>query len=450
MNITRENIDNVNAVIKVLIEKPDYEKTVEETLNEYRQKSFFPGFRPGKAPSALVKKRFGKAVLLDEVNKMLSHNLSKYIIDEKLKILGEPLSNPEQQQDIDWDKDDNFEFVFDIALAPEIEVALGEDEKINFYTITVTDEMIDNQVDYIKTQMGTNEKAEEVTETCLVKGNFIELDENGEEKEEGIRPEEVLMAVDRIKDEDIKKLFVGKHPGETIVFDPVKAFDDRHEVGHMLKISHEEADNLNSQFKYTITEILEFKKAELNEDLYKKMYGEETEIKTEEDLKQKIKEELASNLLNSSERKFAIDARNVLIDKINPELPETFLKRWLKETNKDITDEQIENEFEVFLKDLKWQIIKDFYVRENELKVEDDEALEFAKDVAYAQYSQYGIQNVPEDQLESFAKMILEKPEEKEKLYNKLIEDKVIEVVKSKITLENKEVTQEEFNKLLK
>jgi trigger factor len=450
MNITRENIDNVNAVIKVLIEKPDYEKTVEETLKEYRQKSFFPGFRPGKAPASLVKKRFGKAVLLDEVNKMLSHNLSKYIVDEKLKILGEPLSNPEQQKDIDWEEDDNFEFVFDIALAPEIEVTLSEDDKIDFYTITVSDEMIDKQIDYITSQMGTNEKAEEVTERSMVKGNFTELDENGEEKEDGINPEDVLMAVDRIKNEEIKKLFAGKHPGDTIVFDPVKAFEDRHEVSHMLKISHEEADNLNSEFKYTITEILEFKKAGLNEELYKKIYGEETEIKTEEDFRQKLKEETAINLLNSSERKFATDTRNTLIEKVNPELPEAFLKRWLKETNKGLTDDQIENEFEGFLKDLKWQIIKDFFIRENELTVDDEEALEFAKELAYAQYSQYGIHNVPDDQIESFAKMILEKPEEKEKLYTKLIEDKVVETVKNKITLQNKEVTQDEFNELIK
>jgi trigger factor len=450
MNITRENIDNVNAVIKVSIEKPDYEKTVEETLAEYRKKYFFPGFRPGKAPAALVKKRFGRAVLLDEVNKMLSDNLSKYIVDEKLKILGEPLSNREMQKIIDWDKDDDFEFVFDIALAPEIEVTLGEDDKVDFYTIKVTDEMIDSQVNYIKTQMGTNEKAEEVTETCLVKGNFIELDENGEEKEEGIRPEDVMVAVDRIKDEDIKSLFIGKHAGDTIVFDPVKAFENRHEVGHMLKISHEEADILNSVFKYTLTEILEFKKAELNEELYKKIYGEETEVKSEEDLRKKIKEELEVNLLSSSDRKFATDARNAIIEKVNPELPEAFLKRWLKENNKEIDGEQIENEFEAFLKDLKWQVIKDFFVRENEIKIEDDEVLEFAKEVAYAQYSQYGIYNVPDDQLESFAKRILEKPEEKEKLYTKLVEDKVIEIIKNKITLLNKEVTQEEFNELLK
>jgi len=450
MNITRENIDNVNAVIKVSIEKPDYEKTVEETLAEYRKKYFFPGFRPGKAPAALVKKRFGRAVLLDEVNKMLSDNLSKYIVDEKLKILGEPLSSREMQKNIDWDKDDNFEFVFDIALAPEIEVTLGEDDKVDFYTIKVTDEMIDSQVNYIKTQMGTNEKAEEVTEACLVKGNFIELDENGEEKEEGIRPEDVMVAVDRIKDEDTKSLFIGKHTGDTIVLDPVKAFENRHEVGHMLKISHEEADNLNSVFKYTLTEILEFKKAELNEELYKKIYGEETEVKSEEDLRKKIKEELEVNLLSSSDRKFATDARNAIIEKVNPELPEAFLKRWLKENNKEIDGEQIENEFEAFLKDLKWQIIKDFFVRENEIKIEDDEVLEFAKEVAYAQYSQYGIYNVPDDQLESFAKRILEKPEEKEKLYTKLVEDKVIEIIKNKITLLNKEVTQEEFNELLK
>jgi trigger factor len=449
MNITKENVDNVNAVIKVLIEKPDYEKTVEETLKEYRQKAFFPGFRPGKTPASLVKKRFGKAVLVEEVNKMLSQNLTKYIIDEKLNLLGEPLSNRAQQKNIDWDKDDSFEFVFDVAFAPDIDIPLSEDDKMDFYTIKVTDEMINNQIKMITSQMGHNDKVEEVTEKCLVKGDFAELDDDGQEKPEGISPKDVLMGVDRIKDEEIKKLFTGKHIDDEVIFDPVKAFNDRHEVGHMLNISHEEADNLNSTFKYKIVEILEFKEAELNEDLYKKLYGEDTDVKTEEDLRNRLKDEIAYNLLQSSEHKFALDTRDILINKVNPELPEAFLKRWLKETNQNITDEQIENEFDDFIKNLKWQIIRDHIAKNNELKVDEEEALEFAKDITYAQYRQYGIHDIPEERLESFAKMILEKPGEKEKIYTKLIEDKVINTVKDKITLENKEVTQEEFNELL-
>lgn len=450
MNITRENIDNVNAVIKILIEKPDYEKTVEEKLKEYRQNSSLPGFRPGKAPAGLIKKRFGKAILLDEVNKMLSQNLTKYLVEEKLQILGEPLGNQELQKQIDWDKDEDFEFVFDIALSPEIEISLDDKISIPYYTITVTDEMIDSQIELITSQMGENVKAEEVKEQSMLKGNFIELNENNEEVEEGIRPENVVMSIDLIKDEEIKKIFLGKKTGETVVFNPVTAYENRHEVGHMLNISHEEADELNSNFKFTINEIMEFQKAELNEELYKKAFGEDTEIKTEEDLKNQIKKEIASNLSQSSDRKFALDTRDALIEKINPALPEPFLKRWLKETNREVTEEQIENDFDGFTKDLKWQLIKNSIIKDNELKVEENEVFEFAKDIAYAQYSRYGIINAPDEQLESFAKIILEKPEEKEKLYSKLIEDKIIGVVKEKITLDNKEVTQEQFNDMIK
>ncbi|RIH66236.1 trigger factor [Mariniphaga sediminis] len=450
MNITRENIDSVNAVVKVLIEKTDYEKTVEETLKEYRQKSSIPGFRPGKAPIGLIKKRFGTSVMVEEINKMLSQNLTRYLVDEKLRILGEPLSSTEQQKPIDWDNDENFEFAFDVALAPEIEVPLDEKDKLDYFTIKVADDMIDQQIEMIQSQMGQNVDSEAVKEKDLSRGDFVELDAEGNEKEEGVRAEGVLLSVDLIKDEEIKKQFLGKQKGEVLVFDPVKAYQDRHEVGHLLKISHEEADELNSEFKFTITEILEFKKAELNEELYKKIYGEDTEVKTEEDLKKKLKEEIALSLLQSSDRKFATDVRDTLVEKIKPELPEAFLKRWLIESNRDVTEEQIDKDFDGFLKDLRWQLIKDVIIKDNELKVEEEEALGFAKQLAHAQYSQYGIYNAPEDQLESFAKMILEKPEEKERLYNKLLEDKVIDVVKEKITLQEKEVTREEFEEMAK
>ena len=450
MNITRENTDNVNAVIKVLIEKPDYEKTVEESLNEYRKKSAIPGFRPGRAPIGLIRKRFGKTLLVEEVNNMLSQNLTKYMVEEKLNILGEPLPNRDQQKNIDWDKDENFEFVFDIAMAPEIEVSLSEEDKLDYYEIQVSDEMIDRQIEMITSQMGQNVNIEEVNEKCLVRGNFTELDDEGRELEEGIKPEGVMIAVDTIKDEEIKKQFIGKKKDDVAIFDPVTAFDDRNEVKRLLNVSQEEADELDSTFKYTITEILEFQKAELNEELYKKVFGEDTEIKTEENLRNQIKDEIAINLLQSSDHKFSIDAREKLIEKVNPELPEAFLKRWLTETNKEVTDEQIEKDFPGFLKDLKWQLIKDSLIKENELKVEDEEAFEFAKVLANAQFSQYGMHNAPDEQIESFAKMILEKPEEKEKLHNKILEDKVIEVIKNKITLQDKKVTQEEFNEMFK
>ena len=448
MNITRENIGNVNAVIKILIEKQDYDKTVEEKLKDYRQKSSIPGFRPGKAPMGLIRKRVGKAVLAEEINKMLSQNLMRYLVDEKVQILGEPLSSTEHQKEINWDADENFEFAFDVGLAPKVEVAVDENDKLNYYTIKVTDEMINQQVEMIVSQMGQSVEAEEVVEEALVRGDFEELDDQGQVKDDGIRAEGVLLSVKMIKDEEIKNQFIGKKKEETIVFDPVVAYGDRHEVSHLLKISHEQADNLNSSFNFVVKEITRFEKAELNEDLFKKIYGEDTEIKTEEELRNKLNEEIAANLKQASDRRFATDTRDMLVEKLKPELPEAFLKRWLRETNQDVTEEQIDKDFEGFMTDLRWQLIKEVVIKENDLKVEDDEAFDLAKKLAQAQYNQYGIYNAPDEQIESFAKIILDKPEEKERLYNKLLEDKSVEVIKSKVTLENKEVTREEFEEM--
>jgi len=450
MNITRENIDAVNAVLKVDIEKADYEKTVADQLKEYRQKAVIPGFRPGKVPDGLIKRKYRIPVLVEEVNKLLSKNLSQYLVDEKLNILGEPLPNEEQQKSISWETDENFEFVFDIALAPEINISLDKHNEFNFYKISVSEEMIDQQVEMAQSQLGQNLPDDAINDKSSVRGNFVQLNDAGEELENGIRPNDVLIAIDMIKNDEIKNGFIGKKSGDVVVFDPVIAFENRNEIKHMLKIKQEEADVLNSNFSFTVTEILRFEKAELNEDFFKKLYGEQTDVKTAEDFRNRIKTEIETNLVYSSNHKFAIDAHDKLVEQANISLPETFLKRWLIAINKDITVEQIENEFESFINDLKWQLIKDKIIKENEIKVSEAETRAFAVQMARAQYNQYGIYDIPEEQLESFAKMILEKPEEGERIYKRLYEDKVMRVVKEQVGIVEKEVSQEDFNQMMK
>lgn len=447
MKVTRENIDDLNAVVKVFIEKSDYEENVDKTLNDYRKKAQIPGFRPGKAPLGLIKRRFEKATVAEEINKILGQSLNDYLVDEKLRILGEPLTSDEHQNPIDWEKDESFEFAFDIALSPEIDVQLNEELKLDFYTITVSDEMVNEQIDSITSQMGNFAEVEAVTEKSMIRGDFVELDEEGNPKEEGIRAEEVLITMERIQDEKIRKLFPGKQKGDSVVFDPVAAFQNRHDVGHMLKISHEEADELNSTFQLTIYEINEMQNAELNEELFRNIYGEETEIKTEEEFRNQVKEEIAEQLLHSSEARFAGDVREALREKINPQLPEAFLKRWLKHINEELSEEEIDKDFDGFLKDLRWQLIRDSIIRDNELKAEKEEVLELAKQVILSQYSYYGIYNLPEDQLNTFAENMLSRPEDTERLYLQVLEKKVVELVKSKVTVENKEVSREEFEK---
>lgn len=450
MNITRENIDDLNAVIKLLIEKEDYEQAVAAKLKEYRQQASIPGFRPGKAPAGLIKKRFGTAVVVEEVNKLISQNLSKHLVEEKLNILGEPLPNEDQQKDINWETDENFEFLFDIALAPEVNISLDKRSKYKYYNIAVSEEMIDQQVETASSQLGQNVPVDEAKDNSSVRGNFVQLDAEGNEVEDGIKPENVLLAIDMIKDDEIKNAFVGSKKDDIVIFDPVKAFENRVEIGHMLNISKEEAEVLNSEFRFTVTEILQFEKAELNEEMLKKLYGEETEVKTMEDFRARVKEEIASNLVYSSDHKFALDTRDTLVEKSKIELPEGFLKRWLIAINKELTLEQIENDFDAFVKDLQWQLIKDSIAKDNEVQVTPEETEDFAKQMARAQYNQYGIYDIPDEQLDSFAKMLLEKPEEKERILKKLHEDKVIAVVKEKVSITENEVSQEEFNEMMK
>ncbi len=450
MNITRENIDAVNAVLKVDIQKADYEKTVADQLKEYRQKAVIPGFRPGKAPEGLIKRKYRIPVLVEEVNKLLSKKLSNYLVEEKLHILGEPLPNEEQQKSINWETDENFEFAFDIALAPEINVVLDKQNEIKYYKISVSDEMINQQVEMAQSQLGQNLPDDEIKENSSVRGNFVQLDEAGAEIENGIRPGNVLIAIDRIKDEEIKNSFVGKKKDDVVVFDPVKAFENASEIKHMLKITQEEAEALKSNFSFTVTEILKFEKAELNEELFKKLYGEETEVKTTDDFRNRIKEEIEANLVYSSNHKFALDVHAKLIEQNSMELPEAFLKRWLIAVNKELSVEQIEKEFDSFLSDLKWQLIKDVIIKENELTVSAEEVKAFALQMARAQYNQYGIFDIPDEQLESFAKMILEKEDEAERIYKRLYEDKIIHVVKEKVTVVETEISQDEFNELMK
>ena len=450
MNISRESIDELNAVIKLVIEKVDYEKEVAGKLKEYRQQASIPGFRPGKAPAGLIKKRFGTAVLVEEVNKLISQKLSGYLVEEKLNLLGEPLPNDEQQKDISCENDEHFEFVFDIAMAPEVTVSLDKRSKYKYYNIAVSDEMIDQQVESALSQLGQNVPVDEAKDNSTVRGNFVQLDADGNEVENGIKPENIVVAVDIMKDDEIKNSFVGCKKDDIIIFDPVKAFENRTEVAHMLNIPKEDAEVLNSEFRFTVTEILQWEKAELNEDLFKKLYGEDTKVKTIEDFRNKISEEISGNLTYSSDHKFSIDARDTLVEKTGVKLPEAFLKRWLIAVNKELTVEQVENEFDLFIKDLQWQLIKDDIAKENELKVNEAESEDFAKQMARAQYNQYGIYDIPDEQLESFAKTILEKPEEKEKIYKKLYEDKVVAVIKEKVTIQEKELSQKEFDEMMK
>lgn len=448
MNITRENIDELNGLIRISIEKADYEAKVEDVLKNYRKSANMPGFRPGKVPTGLVRKMYGKAAMVDEVNKLLSQELSKYLVEEKLNILGEPLPNEDQQKEIDWEKDTDFEFLFDIGFAPEAGVKLDKRSKYTNYVVAVSDEMIDDQVKAYTSRFGENQAAEEVAETSTVRGNIAQLDSEGNILEGGASVEMALISIAIIKDEEIKKSFVGKKLNDEVVFDIKKAYPNNTEIGYLLNIEKEAAEAIEGDFKITIIEINNFVEAEVNEELYKKIYGEETEIKDEKAFREQVSVEISDAFKPSSEYKFAMDARDTLVEKAKMEFPVEFLKRWLVAANKELTTDQVENDFEAFITDLKWQIIKDEISKENELKVEEAEVNELAKEVALAQFRQYGMFDVPAEHLDGFVQQMLSKDEDRQRLYAKKLEDKIMEVIKSKVNISDKEVSKEEFDKL--
>jgi len=448
MNITKETIDALNGIIKLSIEKADYEEAVSKTLKDYGKKVNMPGFRAGKVPAGLVKKMYGKAILADEVNKLMSQKLFKYIHDEKLNILGEPLPNENEQKKIDWDKDENFEFVFDIAFAPEFSIALDKRSKIPFYEIEVDDAMINEQVESYTTRFGENKAAEVVEEKETVRGEFVQLDADGNILEDGIKASDALIAVDTIKNEDVKDQFIGKKISDVLTFSPKAAFENDGEVAHLLNIDKEAAGKLEGNFSYTITTINKFIPAEINENFFKKVFGEETEVKTEEEFRSKIAAEIKDSYAMSSEYKFGIDAKENLIKKANFELPVEFLKRWILTTNNKMTAEQIDSEWSNFEVDLKWQLIKEKLIKENNLEVSEEEVRQAAKEMAIMQFRQYGMNNIPDEHLENYANSILEKEEDKQRFYTKKLEDKIFEVVKEKVNVETKEINRDEFNKL--
>ena len=448
MKISKTSIDDLNVVVRIIIEKQDYEATVNETLKDYRKKANMPGFRKGMVPAGLIKKMHGKAALADEVNKLLSRELTKYITDENLNILGEPLPSLTEQAIINFDSDSDFEFAFDLGLSPEIKLEFDKIGKLPYYEIVVDNKLIDNQINGYAKRFGENITAEVVGEKETMIGDFAQLDTEGIGIEGGIVSNGQQLAVQLINDEAIQKRFVGAKIGDVIKFNPRAALANDHEVAHLLKVKDAEIDSVDGDFNFTINTINTFVPAEIDEALIKKVYGDDTEVKTIDDLREKIHTELKSNLLYSSNYRFLVDTKEAFTNAVAMQLPEEFLKRWLVETNEKVTAEQIEEEFDSFRKDLEWTLIKTKLVKENEIRVEESDIAAMAREMAQMQFLQYGMSNVPEEYLDNYANSILQNKEQKQKMAEKKIEDKVLELIKEKSGLNFKQVTQKEFDDL--
>lgn len=451
MKVTLNKTDHVNGIIAIELEKPDYQENVDKSLNQFRHKANIPGFRQGKVPKGIIQKMYGKSILAEEINKLVSNELYKYIKDNELNILGEPLPNEEEQKTIDFDKDENFEFKFDIALAPEFELPLNKRDTLTYYNVKLEDDLLDKQHDAYKQNYGTYKKVEtEAVETDLIKGRITEID-NGEPKENLIEIENGMIMPSYLKDEETKKKFVGAKVGDSIVFNPKTAYDNNAaEIASLLQIAKENVpDVINSDFSFEIQEVTRYEEAEMNQELFDKVLGEGV-VSSEEDFKSKITELLNNQFKPAADNLFMKSARELILKKLKDvEFPDAFLKRWLLVANEKNSEETIENDYPKIAEDLKYHLSKEKIVKEQDIKIEDADLEAFATEVAKAQFAQYGMSNVPADVVENYVKRLLGDQNTVRNMYDQLVENKVMEWLKQTIKVNEKEIPSKDFEKLL-
>ncbi len=449
MKISFENPDKLNGLLTLTVETEDFQGRVEKTLKDYRKKAVQPGFRPGMVPMGLIKKQYGEAVKAEEINKLIGEELYKYINDNKIKMLGEPMSN-EGQELVDLKKDAPYVFKFDVAIAPEFEATLSADDTLDYYTIKVDDELVNRQIDMFASRAGHYDKVEEYQANDMLKGDLRELDENGNTKEGGITVEGAVLMPEYIKVDDQKKLFETAKLGDIITFNPKKAYPESDvEVSSLLKISKEEAANVTADFSYQITEISRFTKAEVNQELFDSVYGQ-GEIADEADFRSKIADGLKAQLVNDGDYKFLVDMRKYVEAKVGTlTFPDALLKRFMLSQNKDKGEKFVEDNYEQSIKELTWHLIREKLVEANSIKVDDNDVKESAKEAARAQFAQYGMTNIPEEYIENYANDMLKKKEYIDALVDRSIDRKLTAALKEVVTLNHKEVALDDFNKMM-
>ena len=446
MNITFEAPDKVNGLMTITLEKDDYQGEVDKTLKDYRKRANIPGFRPGQAPMGMIKRQYGTAVKMDVVNKVLGEKLYEYIRENKIQMLGEPLANAGQEPQ-DLEHADTLTFKFDIAVAPEFEAKLSGNDKVDYYHIKVDDKLIDQQVEMYQNRAGQYEKVEayDAEQRDMLKGDLREVDG-------AIEVADAVLMPQYIKVEDQKKLFDGAKLGDIITWNPRKAYPESDvEVSSLMKIEKDDVKNHEGDFTFQITEISRFTKAEVNQQLFDQAFGE-GQVKDEKEFRQKISDMISKQFESDSDYKFLLDVRAYVEKKVGKlEFPEELLKRVMKQNNKDRKDveEYVEKNFEASIKELAWHLMKEQLVAAQNIKVEDDDLKAVAKEAARAQFAQYGMSNVPEEYLDNYAQEMLKKRENVDGLVDRAVDVKLTAALKGVVKLDEKDITMEDFQKLL-
>ncbi|MBQ7414365.1 MAG: trigger factor [Prevotella sp.] len=451
MNISFEAPDKINGLMTITLEKDDYQGEVEKTLKDYRKRANVPGFRPGMTPMGLIKRQYGAAVKVDVVNKMLGEKLYEYVRENKIQMLGEPLPS-DKQEALNFEGEEPLTFKFDIAVAPEFEAKLSGKDKIDYYNITVDDKLIDQQVEMYQQRAGHYDKVEayDAEQRDMLKGDLRELDADGNVKEGGITVADAVLMPQYMKVDDQKKLFDGAKLGDIITWNPRKAYPESDvEVSSLLKIQKEDVKDHEGDFTYQITEISRYVKAEVNQELFDQTFGEGN-VKDEKEFRQKISDMISQQFKSDSDYKFLLDVRKHMEKKVGKlEFPEALLKRVMLNNNKDKGEKFVEENFEASIKELGWHLIKEQLVAAQNIKVEDDDLKAVAKEAARAQFAQYGMSNVPEEYLDNYAAEMLKKRENVDGLVDRAVDVKLTAALKDVVKLNEKDITLEDFQKML-
>ena len=448
MNVTQENIDELNAKVKITIEPKDYEPAVRSVLDSHRKKMTLQGFRPGKVPFGVAKKMYGKAVLAEELNKILSDNLNNHIRENDINIIGQPL--PQDIEDLELDFEKTFEFNYDLGIAPSFEVDLTAKDKFNKFKIVVDDELIDKYVKDFQRRHGNSTEAEKVGDTDMIYGTVFEL-EKGERKENGLH-NHTTIALDYVENKEAKKKLIGKAKGDAVKIEPSKYAKGEADLSQMLGVPVSELAELSKEFELVIESIHNIDMAPLNPELFDKVLGPGV-AKTEEEFRDKISLDLEKYLEGDSEKKLRRDIHDKLLDRLKLALPDEFIKRWLLDQGannpeKPITQEDIEREYDDYSRMLKIQLIEGQIAKQNEIKVEFTDIQDRVKENIKAQFASFGQGEVADDMLDQFAQNFLQKEEEVRKVYDQLMDERLNQFYQDNVKLQEKEVSFDEFVKL--
>ena len=446
MNISLQNVNNVSAVLTVQIEKADYQEKVDKALKTVRQRVNMPGFRKGMVPMSLVKKQFGTSVKVEEIDKLMQEKVNAYIEENKVDMLGAPLP---KENNANFETDENFEFSFDIAMAPQFTVDLSNNDTVDYYDIEVTDEMVEQQVKMYTQRNGKYEKVEDYQDNDMMKGLLAELDENGSTKEDGLQVEGAVMMPSFMKNDDQKAIFNGAKVNTVLVFNPAVAFDNNEaELASLLKVKKEEVAAHTGNFSFQIEEITRMTPAELNQEIFDQVLGEGV-AHSEEEFRGKVKENIARQYEADSDYKFLVDLRNYVTAKLGKlEFADDLMKRIMLENNKEKGEEFVTSNYDKSIEELTWHLIKEKLVKANDIKVEQADIAEMAKEATRAQFAQYGMINVPDELLDNYSKEMLKKRESVEALVNRVVEAKLSAALMGQINLNHKSISVEDFNKM--